>query len=467
MAAWPSGGTVVARASPTEIHVQPPDGVTPTANLGDWYTVGVAGDTGLRVRTDGAGARLRVGIASANDGILGGVTATPQMRLRDTEMDAFAGVTVRLPALTSADLSIWEGVGERDRLLGPMQTPDPAKVLTPQPLLVWTSAHVAQAERANTSLLAVVHRPTAQTCLPAQHPELDHGFDPVNARLLSVPDSIGLLFGGGIGAEVSAPGATGRIRMENLLRRPDDPNHGTERGYMHITIDTAFPPIFAFASGWRNPDLAGGVDMEQIDTFLGRPVSHWQPGCTRITATGGPLVLGRVVIVNYSGPLSPFSPPRFEWNISDIWFLTLAPSGTDPGELLLHSPASIWADDNRDQGLEIAVNSATTTSRIFSVGIDDHKAGLVANSCRRAATEVMGWALALTAEIQLQGVAGEFAVKLPNLSLVSDQYQDDKTTAGQWWMGAYGAILGFDTAQFGSSVGTIDMRSSPFPPYWA
>jgi hypothetical protein len=477
VAGWPAAGIVLQVVSPTELQVQPPPSA-PAVDPGDWYALGTAGEFGVRLRTDGAGTRARVGVAHGAGAQLAGVTAGPQARIGNDEVDAFTGVTVRLPALATADVSSWSGPGESARLLGTLSQPDPAKALTPPapPPPGWTSIAATQTARANTSLLAVVHRPTSQACLPASATTPDRGFDPVNARLLTVPDSLSLLLGAGIGSEVSLPGATGAIRMEGLQRRPDaqpvapgspdDANAGTERGYTHIDVETGFPPTFALVTGWKNPDLDGGVPLGQLDTFNGRSVSHWQPACTRITATGGPLTLGRVVIVSYAGPVPPLSTPTFEWSISDIWFLTLTPSGADPAELLLYSPASIIADDNQDQAVEVAVASGTATSRIFSVSIDDNKKGLTANNCRRAATEVGGWSLKLGAEIQLKDVTGKFAVKLPNLSIL-DSYQDDSTTAGEWWMGAYGKILGFDTAQFGSDFGTIDMRGSPFPPYWA
>lgn len=490
---WADGsGTVAAWVDMTHLEIAHDPAVTGPrprqAATVDWYRIvdRPGDDTGLRV-IPATPVRARIAASTVPGWGLVGVNGTPQLRI-ETQPDnvpgppspapgrgAVAALSVRAAGFARAAQSSWAGEGEVARLLGPLtSTPQPA-VLAEQDARSWLAADVLLGARPNRALLVVLHQPSlrpmanvlgAGYTLGAQLRQ-DFGRNALSLRLLETPDALHLRKGPGV-LELNTGAAVGEAFMhaESALWVKGAPFAEVGMGSTHIK---ALPTHVIMASGSAMPTLGGGVDTGTPQQFGTVGATSLKTDAQRIVAEGGKLELGRMRSVAWDGPrtgLDPWDPGNVvAWSLSDVWFLTLEPTGGGPGELILFTPGEPRGVEppEVESGLQVSATAAKVTARIMKVSLGERSVA----TGRRAALEAGAWPTKLKAEIQLQEVEGSFAVKMKDLSLVPDWYQDDQITGGWWWMCAYGAILGIENAQFGSSFGTIDLRDAPWDPYWA
>jgi hypothetical protein len=465
-----------------------------------------AEDKGVRLRPS-MPIRARVAAATIGRWGLCGVTGTPQLRVEampdliatpttpppcegvtEPVRGATAGLSVRVSGLASVVQSSWSGEGERVRLLGPLSLPPQPDVLAEVPTAAWLCAAVKFKDRAQKAMLAVIHQPTERPDICAltdsqrtlgNQPRGDRGRDVLALRLFDVPDDLHLRTGPNIlELDNGGPVAGGRMHSEPSLWLRDAPF--AEAGY-GSTIINLFPPKLIMAKGVALPDMGGGVSTSGTKAFGSLTAKSFNAKATRILVEGGELDLGRNRTVEWDGPRSGGRNPwdrdtatdssagsDLFWSMSDIWFMKLVPTGTRAGQLLLFTPGEPQGDGEPDSAFEAKMSSLAVTARIFKVKLG----GREMSPGRRAALDAGDWPAKLAVEIQMKEVRGAFAVKMQDLSLIPDQYQDDQSTAGHWWMCAYDAILPdplptVENAQFGSSTGTLDLRDAPWDPYWA
>lgn len=238
-----------------------------------------------------------------------------------------------------------------------------------------------------------------------------------------------------------------------------------EAGYSNMVIEQV-PPGLVMASGWEMPDMGGGVDGSDHKNFGALAnIRSFKLESSRIVVTGGDLKLGSFRSVGWDSfqeGKTPWTDGKARWAMSHIWFLRVEPDAGASGEFRIFKPGEPQIDGA--SAIEVNMSGGHVTARIFKVELGDR----VVAEGRRSAIDAGSWPKKLTTEIQMDGVNGKFAVGMDAYSTGFPQWkQDDDSDDGSWWMVAYDKILGIDSAQFGSSIGTIDLRDAPWDPYWA
>jgi hypothetical protein len=512
---WATGqSTITNVVDATQVQLAP-GAAAPGPDFGDvatnWYrlvddpavTPALASPgTGARIRTGSAPLRARLGVELRSGWGLLGVGPGPRLRTDqpddtliapgdpahdDVSTEAGLGAfTIRAAGLAAADFSAWFDPAAGDDLLGALHRP-PANVLERPQESRWTVAVVkfAPATRANRGLGVAFHdtegwdglQPGAvppdptpgegrAPMTPGQRDRATLGRNAFALRLAEVPDEVTLR----VAPDVVALDASGALGPGFAHTETAQWLRGApfgEAGYSRIAI-TQIPRRLTMASGWRMPDMGGGVDSDDHYSFgeLSN-IASYKLSASRIAVGVDDLVLGRFSTVawdTFRDGNTPWVNGRAKWSLTDIWFLTIHPMwSVGDAELVVYKPGEPQTDGK--SAFELSMHDGTVLARIFKVKLTEQP--LVPG--RRAAIDAATWTSPkLESEIQLGNVLDNFAVNMDAYTHFGPPWgQEDETNAGDWWMVAYDQpIDGFDL-QFGSSFGNEAHRAPVWDPYWA